>query len=74
MTIIASISCPKFKLGWVFDKYKDLYKKIFINECNSMSTPTIIKLDSEDNEHDCTSDKEFYDHLYPQNSIHDSSE
>lgn len=68
--MIASISHSNFKLGWVLDKYKDLSKKIFNNECNLMSTPTITKLDSEEDENDCMSDKEFYDHLYPHNLIH----
>lgn len=44
-------------------RYKDLCKKIFIEECNSMSTLTIIQPDSANEESDCTSDKEFYDNL-----------
>lgn len=72
--IIASISHPKFKLDWVPVRYKDLCKKIFIEECNSMSTLTIIQPDSANEESDCTSDKEFYDNLYSHRSINDSSE
>ncbi|KAE9530035.1 hypothetical protein AGLY_011497, partial [Aphis glycines] len=66
--IIASINHPKFKLDWVPVRYKDLCKKIFIEECNSMSP------DSANEESDCTSDKEFYDNLYSHHSINDSSE
>lgn len=72
--IIASISHPKFKLDWVPVRYKDLCKKIFIDECISMATLTITQPDSVDEESDCESDKEFYDNLHSHISRNDISE
>lgn len=46
--ILASISHPKFKMGWVPIRYNNLCKKIFVNECNLMSTVIITHSDSSD--------------------------
>ncbi|KAL4134837.1 hypothetical protein QTP88_006540 [Uroleucon formosanum] len=67
----ASISHPKFKMDWVPVRYRDLCKKMFIDECNLMSSLITTNSDSADDS-DNMSDKEFYSNICDQNSNHDS--
>lgn len=65
--LTASISHPKFKMDWVPFRYKDLCKKIFIDECNLMFSLVTTNSDSADDS-DNMSDKEFHSYVCDQSS------
>ncbi|KAL5239092.1 hypothetical protein ACI65C_006502 [Semiaphis heraclei] len=72
--IIASISHPKFKMDWVPVRYRDLCKKMFIDECNLMSSLiTTTNSDSADDS-DNMSDKEFYNIIALINDLKEPTE
>lgn len=59
-------------MDWVPVRYRDLCKKMFIDECNLMSSLMTTNSDSADDS-DNMSDEEFYSNiLCDQNSNHDS--
>ncbi|CAI6370551.1 unnamed protein product [Macrosiphum euphorbiae] len=42
--IIASMSQPKFKMNWVPIRYKSLFRKLFVSECNTLSAVIHVQI------------------------------
>jgi len=60
-------------MDWVPVRYRDLCKKMLIDECNLMSSVITTNSDSADDS-DNMRDKEFYNNICDQNSNHDYSD